>query len=192
MNAKHSAKSVDHLTPDYVVDAARETLGHIDLDPASTEEANLLVKASRIFTKEDGGLKQSWVGNVFLNPPGGSFHKAQTVDMRLGYTKSRQALWWMKLVQEYEKANVQAAIFVGFSIEFLQVVQSLRCLRPTNFPMCVPRKRVSFDCWEPGRGRTPQKQPTHANVVVYLPDFEESIEAFRVAFAPLGEVFNLG
>lgn len=44
-------------------------MGSIDLDPASCDFANTLVKASSFFTKEQNGLEQEWLGNVFLNPP---------------------------------------------------------------------------------------------------------------------------
>lgn len=56
-------------TPKPLLDAARKTMGSIDLDPASSEIANKTVCAEYFFTKDNNGLKQEWFGNVWLNPP---------------------------------------------------------------------------------------------------------------------------
>ena len=40
-----------------------------DLDPCASNGE--IAKAPLFFTPEDDGLKQTWVGNVFLNPPWG-------------------------------------------------------------------------------------------------------------------------
>lgn len=56
-------------TPKYIIDAARKTMGSIDLDPASSEIANRTVQATTFYTKEVNGLIQPWFGNVWLNPP---------------------------------------------------------------------------------------------------------------------------
>jgi hypothetical protein len=67
---------VEYYTPVEIVEAARRTMGGIDLDPASSETANRTVKASQIFTKEDNGLKRHWFGKVWLNHPFGRPEKA--------------------------------------------------------------------------------------------------------------------
>lgn len=41
---------VDYYTPKPIIEAARKTMGSIDLDPASSFEANNVVLASRYFT----------------------------------------------------------------------------------------------------------------------------------------------
>jgi len=56
-------------TPAQYVELARSVLGEIDLDPASSPEAQKVVRAKKFFDKNIDGLKQNWDGRVFLNPP---------------------------------------------------------------------------------------------------------------------------
>lgn len=57
-------------TPLKIIEAARSVLGGFDLDPASSEIANEIVGAARIFTTEDDGLAQDWpIGRIWMNPP---------------------------------------------------------------------------------------------------------------------------
>ena len=56
-------------TPPEYIHAARDVLGAIDLDPASSDRAQQAVRAARYFTKNDDGLKGAWHGRVWLNPP---------------------------------------------------------------------------------------------------------------------------
>ena len=58
-------------TPTPWVERARSAMGSIDLDPASCEVAQRVVKATKWFDKEQNGLAQPWRGNVWLNPPYG-------------------------------------------------------------------------------------------------------------------------
>ena len=57
------------ITPRYIIDPARRTMGRIDLDPASSERANEIVMARQYFTERDNGLRRRWSGRVWLNPP---------------------------------------------------------------------------------------------------------------------------
>ena len=56
-------------TPSEFVEAARDVMGGIDLDPASSDIAQRTVKADVYFTETDDGLTQEWRGRVWLNPP---------------------------------------------------------------------------------------------------------------------------
>jgi len=56
-------------TPTVYVEAARQVLGEIELDPASSEIAQRVVQAVDYFTIDLDGLKQPWFGKVWLNPP---------------------------------------------------------------------------------------------------------------------------
>jgi phage N-6-adenine-methyltransferase len=58
-------------TPSVYIEAAREVLGQIDLDPASCDTAQKTVKAKTYYTAEDDGLTKKWNGKIWLNPPFG-------------------------------------------------------------------------------------------------------------------------
>lgn len=61
----------ESYTPAKYIEAAREVMGSIDLDPASNDLAQKTVQAATHYTKEDNGLDKPWAGagNIFLNPP---------------------------------------------------------------------------------------------------------------------------
>lgn len=61
--------NAERYTPSYIIEAAREVMGSIDLDPCSCKIANTVVKAERFFSIQEDGLKQEWSGNIWLNPP---------------------------------------------------------------------------------------------------------------------------
>jgi len=56
-------------TPAWLVNVARAVLGGIDLDPASCEEAQQTVQATRWYGLDDDGLERPWRDRVWLNPP---------------------------------------------------------------------------------------------------------------------------
>lgn len=65
------SKSFEWWTPEKYIDAIHKTMGGIDLDPASCEEANKTVKAKKYYDIQDNGLLKIWEGRIFLNPPYG-------------------------------------------------------------------------------------------------------------------------
>lgn len=126
--ARHTCDSPEWYTPLPIVEAAREVMGGIDLDPASHEEANRTVKATRFFTAEDDGLRQIWMGRVFLNPPGGLVRE-----------------FWQALMLGKRMNDFEQAIWIGYSLEQLQTLQ-WKAGQPTplDFPICVTARRISF------------------------------------------------
>lgn len=56
-------------TPPQYIESARRVMGKIDLDPASSECANEVVKAKKYYDESTNGLFQIWKGNIWMNPP---------------------------------------------------------------------------------------------------------------------------
>ncbi len=173
-NADLSSESNEWYTPHKLLEAEREVLGIIELDPASCEIANTeLVQAQRYFTQADNGLSQSWDCESFhCNPPGGKAQKNQ----------SSAAVWWDKALSEYELGNAKCGIFVVFNPELMA-----RRVQIFDYPVCIMKRkrfgRVSLD----GKIYIPAS-PTKFNLAVLLPKNREMSEKFRQSFASLGRV----
>jgi hypothetical protein len=175
--AKHSSKSNEWYTPAEYVEAAREVLGGIDLDPASCEQANRIVKATRFYTKDDDGLAQPWNGRVFLNPPYGKTGG-----------KSNQEIWSQRLLHFYRFGQVPAAILL------VNAEPGNRWFRPLwRFPLCFTDHRIRFYTEDGERNA-----PTHSNCFVYLQPLPGPLAAssgldsarhrFAAAFSRFGAV----
>lgn len=172
---EHLCLSSEWFSPADIVEAARATLGSIDLDPASCEIANRQVSASHIYTIDRDGLDpcNQWAGKVFLNPP------------------NPAGPWWKRLVAEHAAGNVQRAIFIGYSIETAQQIQHWTPTAPLDqWPICIPKKRVRYmrvaDQVDLITGETALvrgAQPTHASIIIgvgVVPD------TFRRCFSQIG------
>lgn len=183
--AQHSSKSNEHYTPIDVIEAAREVMGSIDLDPATTDLVNWRVRATNYYTKETNGFDKDWHGRVWLNPPGG----------KIG-NKSNAALWWNKLVTEYLAERTKEAIFLGFTLEILATSQDALCWLG-NFPICIPRNRLPFDHEAVVGSETvlvSGDSPAHSNVIAYLPgdDIHHNVDKFVQVFSKFGKVLVPG
>ena len=66
----HNSGRNEWYTPPAIIEAARNVMGSIDLDPASCYEANKIVKATEHYDIEDNGLTHRWEGNM-----SGSIHR---------------------------------------------------------------------------------------------------------------------
>ena len=111
-------------TPSEIIEAARKTMGSIDLDPATSLKANETVRAEQIFTIDDNGLIQSWSGNVWMNPP---------------YSQPLISHFSIKLIIELENIN-QAIVLVNNATEtnwFQNMLEKCDCV-------CFLKGRVRF------------------------------------------------
>lgn len=207
-NAKHLSKTAEHYTPGVFAEAARGTMGGIDLDPATCGQANRIIRAPITYGPEWGtdGLQEEWGGRVFLNPPGGSLmpilndqHDRKTGELirkadspelvswkewarREFKTKSLAVAFWVKLTRELGSRRVEEAVFLGFTLEILVTTQGIRDVWPlAKCPICIPSKRIKFL----DQDLSPQKAPTHANVIAYC---GASTNRFVDCFEDLGVV----
>lgn len=121
-----------YTRPKYI-EAARQVMGSIDLDPASCAAANAIVQAVRYYTKEQNGLEQPWQGRVWLNPPYGRSAQMQ------GLHKSTIGAFVEKLLQSYAAGQVTQAIAL------VTTEVNAKWYYPLwQFPICIPDHRVNF------------------------------------------------
>lgn len=113
-------------SPEWLVEHAREILGTIDLDPCSTETDNLVVRADKIFTEHDDGLKQDWrpYRNIFVNAPGGA-------KLVKGF--------WNKACAHYHGGHGNV-FWVGFNLGQLRYLMP----SPIAYNFAIPRSRIKF------------------------------------------------
>lgn len=207
--AEHSSESVEHYTPPEYVEAARATMGGIDLDPASNRRANdKLVKATRYFNAADNGFEKPWSGRVFLNPPGGICgpdgrgvrlvpRSARAKgDPTYRYTldgspyegprpRSSICAWWDLLVAKFDSNEIDQAVFVAFTTEALSRTQGGHSILSNADALCFPAKRLQFFAPFGVSDFMRGKSPPHASFIAYLGDCPED---FAKHFEPFGEV----
>jgi len=156
-------------TPEIYINAARETLGTIDLDPASNPTANEIVKAKIFYTAEDSGLEKEWVGNVWMNPP---------------YESRLIGSFIEKLLVHYVKEQIpQAIVLVNNATE----TQWFQLIAEAARASCFPKGRVKF--WHPRK----EAVPLQGQSILYLGQnkerFIENFHQFGVCWeVPLGMV----
>jgi len=156
--------SDEWYTPRKYVDAVREVLGQIDLDPASNATAQEWIGAERHFTKDDDGLAQEWRGKVWLNPP---------------YSQPLATNFGKKLIDEYLAGRVTEAVMVQNASTDTGWFHEL-AKRST---VCVTRGRINFDreCGGSAANR-------YGQVFFY---FGRNRERFREVFSAFGLVGDL-
>jgi hypothetical protein len=169
-------------TPVEIVALSRKVLGSIDLDPASDAEANLVIGATELYSEADDGLSRQWHGRVFLNPPGGRMSEEQkkAYGVKLKGPVSRTAVWWSRLVFEYEeRGSISSAIFVCFNLEIFRTGQKFAKKAPFQYPFCIPGRRLVF----PSSCGEKSDAPPGASAIVYL---GHDLDLFRSVFSEIG------
>jgi phage N-6-adenine-methyltransferase len=166
-NKVHRARADDTTDEWYTpihpcIDAVKEVLGSIDLDPATIAFAQARIRAARFFTKEDDGLVQQWSGRVFLNAPFSKIKKF--VD---------------KLVSEVQHKHVTAAIMVTHA--FTDTAWWHQAAHAAT-AICFTSGRVQF---EQDNGPDKKSGPQLGQSFFY---FGKDVTKFRTVFERIGIV----
>ena len=157
----HNSGNNEWYTPEDYIERARRAMGNIDLDPASCDDANEIVRAARFLSRQENGLEQEWSGNVWMNPP---------------YEQPFIQQFCDKLVESYRNGSIQQAIVLVNNATETRWGQTLLS---NATAVCFPAGRVKF--WNPEKIAT----PLQGQMVLY---FGPCMENFSNEFGDLGVV----
>lgn len=176
---------VEYFSPLPIVDAARRVMGSIDLDPASSVLANERINARNYFTRDDDGLKRSWVGNCWVNHP---FHagwsacdekcQRKTCHARghIYHDIPSNADWVRKMTSEYVRMEVLAITCITFAATSEEWFQPLM-----EYPQCYLSPRTNFYLPD----GTLKHGVSKGSVVTYM---GPAVDKFALEFAPMGTI----
>ena len=151
-------------TPPQYIASVHDVLGEVDVDPASNELANQVIKAKAIYTIDNDGFDKAWRGKVFLNPPYGRDDDSSA---------SNQARWSARLIEQFRAGTVTEAILL------VNAVPGNKWFAPLwDFPLCFVDHRIRFYNRDVEAG-----QPTHSNAFIYM---GSNVDAFARAFSKHG------
>jgi hypothetical protein len=157
-----SQEQMERYTPVTYIEAVRQVLGTIDLDPASCAVAQQTVQASRYWTIDDNGLAHAWAGRTFLNPP----YVIQLIDHFV-----------TRLVEEVQHGHVVEAILLVNNCTETTWFQQADAAATRR---CEPKGRIKF---VDSRGQ--RTDPQRGSVFFY---FGSNPERFTEIFAPFGPI----
>lgn len=145
-------------TPKEYIEAARTAMGSIDVDPASSDIANEVVKAAEYYTAETNGLDKKLHGNVWMNPP---------------YASDLIGKFISKIVEERADYD-QAIVLVNNATE----TEWFNKLITVATAVCFPKSRVKFYMPDGKTGA-----PLQGQAVIYI---GENVSEFLTAFQNFG------
>jgi phage N-6-adenine-methyltransferase len=159
----HNSGNNEWYTPAEYIEAAREVLGGIDLDPASSDIANQTVQATHYFTAEVDGLAHEWSGRVWMNPP---------------YSSDLIGQFISKLIQHYDEGKIEAAIVLVNNATETKWFQELA---QNAYAICFPKGRIKYL----DSSGTPANAPLQGQAFIY---FGENADLFKAIFQQFGVV----
>lgn len=182
---------VEYYTDPKILESAREMLGQIDLDPASSYIANKHVKAHRYCGIQfDGtfidGITQNWHGRIWMNHP---FGRAETACVKPCARKKKNprhvchslhylgnAVWINRLVEQFVCQNITEALCITYACTSEGWFQPL-----LDYPQCFLSPRTNY--FTPD-GKV-KKGVTKGSVITYL---GPSVDLFCKHFRPYGKI----
>lgn len=162
-HVSYNSGNNEWYTPREFIEAARLAMGSIDVDPASNDIAQKIVKAETYYTAETNGLDKTWEGNVWLNPPYASDLIGRFADKLL----------------EQRKHYKQAIVLVNNATE----TEWFNKIISVASAVCFPKGRVKFYMPDGKKGA-----PLQGQAVLYIGD---NPEAFTGTFCKLGWCANV-
>lgn len=151
MRTLTSQATTEWYTPRWIAQLARQLMGGIDLDPASSEIAQRVINAKEYYTKDQDGYNKTWSGRVWLNPP---FNDTPR--------------WVRRLCAAYEDRDVsQAILLVNSAPGYIWWEELWRA-----YPVCMLRERVCFVRPDGSFHGAAKKGTTIAYLGPLLRDFE--------------------
>lgn len=152
-------------TPPKYIEAARQTMGGIDCDPATSELANQTIQAETYYTIETDGLSSPWRGRVWMNPP---------------YAQSLIKQFCKALSSKYSSGEIsEACVLVNNASEtgwFDTLAEHASC-------RCDVKSRIHFI----DTNGKPSGSPLQGQVVLY---FGPNDTKFAQAFSALGRIWH--
>lgn len=149
-------------TPAEYIELARKVLGAIDLDPASSDYAQKVVRATKFYTIEANGLEKEWRGRVWLNPP---------------YAQPEIGYFAEKMCEEVDAGRVTAALMLTHNYTDTAWFQGLAKFATA---LCFTRGRIRFVSPAGDLAAPTQGQCFHY--------FGSDVERFRAVFREVGFV----
>jgi ParB family chromosome partitioning protein len=166
VHVSNNSGEQEWFTPAKFIDAARECMGGIDLDPASCAAANKTVKAKEYFDVRKDGLKQDWHGRVWLNPP---------------YSRPAVEQFCQKTVSELDAGNLKSVCVL--TNNFTETAAGQLLLSKASAVLFVAG-RIAFIDRDGEENGMPLQGQMIAGFNVTFTDFKAAFSEFGIVLRP--------